>query len=464
MKHLFSFSLMLLFFAFHALAIEKEWKIVQFDIKEDIAPSATRLVQKGLDQAKLENADLVIIHMNTFGGLLTDADSIRTAILNAPFPVYVFIDKNAASAGALISIACDKIFMAPGASIGSATVVDGEGNVLPDKYQSYMRSIMRATAESHGMDTIISGNDTTYKYKRDPMIAEGMVDPRTVVPGVIDSSKVIAFTPQEAIKFGYCEAEVNSIEELLKHEGITNFSINKIEKTTLDKVIGFLSSPVLSGVLIMLIFWGIFFELRTPGIGFPLAAAVVCALLYFAPLYLEGLAANWEILLFFVGIILIGLEIFVIPGFGVAGISGIVLTITSLVLSMVRNINFDFTFTESGELVKALSIVLFALGGFVVGSLLMGKGLMNTALFQRLVLKDTLQNAKANPSLDSSQMADEHFATAHTDLRPMGKIRLGGEIFEAKTLGEFISEGEKVAIIGKEMNSYVVARTNSAIV
>jgi len=456
MKHL-SFAFLFLVLSFSVLA-QGNWKIVQFDIKEEIAPSATRIVSKGLASAAENNADLVIIHMNTFGGLLTDADSIRTAIMNAKQPVYVFIDKNAASAGALISIACDKIFMAPGASIGSATVVDGEGNVLPDKYQSYMRSIMRSTAESHGKDTIIKNGDTTFKYVRDPLIAEGMVDPRTIVPGVIDSTKVIAFTPQEAIENNYCEAEVSSISELLEHEKIEDYEIIKVQKSSMDKIIGILSGPVVSGALIMFIFWGIFFELRSPGIGFPLAAAILAALLYFAPLYLEGLAANWEILLFIVGLILIGVEIFVIPGFGIAGIAGITFTVISLVLSLVRNVNFDFTFTAEGDLVRALTIVFMALVGFIIGALIMGKGFLNTPLFKRLVLSDTLQDARVNISLPEGEtIAQAGFA--HTDLRPMGKIRLGDDIEDAKTMGEFIAEGESIRVIGKELGYYVVERS-----
>lgn len=455
MKHFLTAALLL--FVFHSISAQETARVVQFDIKEEIAPSATRIVSKGLKTAEELKADYIVIHMNTFGGLLTDADSIRTAILRTEIPVYVFIDKNAASAGALISIACDRIYMAPGSSMGSATVVDGSGNVLPDKYQSYMRSIMRATAESHGQDTMISNGDTVLKYRRDPLIAEGMVDPRTVIPGLVDSSKVVAFTPEEAMKYGYCEGKVNSVKELLEQAGVTKYTITKVEKSGMDKVIGFLSDPVLSGILIMFIFWGIFFELRSPGIGFPLAIAILSALLYFAPLYLEGLAANWEILLFIVGLILIGLEIFVIPGFGVAGISGIALTIVSLVLSLIRNVDFDFSYTESGEMIRALTIVLMALVGFTLGAIIMGKGLMNTPLFRRLVLDTTLENAKANMPAMVETAAET--GIAHTDLRPIGKIRLGEEIVEAKTMGEFIGEGESVRVIGRELTYFVVERS-----
>ncbi|HML85209.1 MAG TPA: nodulation protein NfeD, partial [Bacteroidales bacterium] len=202
----------------------------------------------------------------------------------------VYIDNNAASAGALISIACDSIYMRSGANMGAATVVDQTGKAMPDKYQSYMRSMMRSTAEVKG---------------RDPKIAEAMVDPRISVPGLIDSTMVLTFTPTEAIKWGYCQGSAENIPELLAKVGIDKYTIIKQEITPLDKFINFLINPLVSGVLIMIIVAGIYFELQTPGIGFPSFAAIAAAVLYFAPLYLEGLAANWEILLFIIGLILL---------------------------------------------------------------------------------------------------------------------------------------------------------------
>ena len=134
--------------------------------------------------------------MDTYGGALTDADEIRTAILNYERPIYAFINKDAASAGALISIACDSIFMSTGSSIGAATVVTGEGEAAPDKYQSYMRSIMRSTAEAKG---------------RNPEIAEAMVDEEIRLDSLIKDGKVLTFSVSEAIEYGFCEAEVEGI-------------------------------------------------------------------------------------------------------------------------------------------------------------------------------------------------------------------------------------------------------------
>jgi membrane-bound serine protease (ClpP class) len=226
--------------------------------------------------------------MNTYGGMVDAADSIRTKILNSKIPVYVFIDNNAASAGALISIACDSIYMVKGASIGAATVVNQTGEVVPDKFQSYMRSTMRSTAEATG---------------RDPNIAEAMVDPSIYVAGVSDSGKVLTFTTSEAIRHGFCEQEAASIEDVLRKSGHVNYTIIEHHLTALDYVINFLIHPFVSGILIMIIIGGLYFELQTPGIGFPLAASLSAALLYFAPLYLEGLATHIEIVLFIVGVI-----------------------------------------------------------------------------------------------------------------------------------------------------------------
>ncbi len=295
--------------------------VYKFDIKQEIGPAAWRSTMHSLAEAKKAKADYILIHMNTYGGLLDAADSIRTALINYEIPIMVFIDNNAASAGALISIACDSIYMRAGANIGAATVVDQSGKPVPDKYQSYMRSMMRATCEAHGKDTIISDNDTLYIWHRDPLIAEAMVDPKKSVEGVSKAGEVLTMTASEAIKYGFSEGTANTVEEVLALAGIKNYEIKEYKTTTLDKLIDILISPYFSGILIMIMLGGIYFELQSPGIGFPLAAAGIAAVLYFAPLYLEGLAENWEIVLFVAGVILLMIEVFAIPGFGVAGVS-----------------------------------------------------------------------------------------------------------------------------------------------
>ncbi|MDE6450935.1 MAG: nodulation protein NfeD, partial [Odoribacter sp.] len=200
------------------------WKV---DIKSEIGPEVWRLVRKSFDAAEEEGADYMLIHLNTYGGMVVYADSLRSLILNYPRPVWVFIDNNAASAGALISIACDKIYMREGSNIGAATVVNQSGEAMPDKYQSYMRSMIRATAQAHGRDTVINGRDTVWSWKRDPRIAEAMVDENIRIEGVSDSGKVVTFTPHEAIRYGYCDGIAENIEDILHLENIEYYTISE---------------------------------------------------------------------------------------------------------------------------------------------------------------------------------------------------------------------------------------------
>jgi len=419
--------------------------IYKFDIKKEIAPPVWRSTKIALEEAVEKNADFVLIEMSTYGGMLESADSIRTKILNSPIPVICFIHHNAASAGALIAIACDSIYMSTGSSIGAATVVDQEGKVVPDKYQSYMRAMMRATAEASG---------------RDPNIAEAMVDPSIKIEGVIDSGKVLTFTASEAMENGYCEGIANNTEEVLKIAGISNYEIVEQELTALDKIIGFLINPVVSGILIMIIVGGIYFELQAPGLGLASIIAVVAALLYFAPLYIEGLAAHWEILIFIVGIILIIVEIFAIPGFGVIGITGIVLVIVSLTLAMIGNIGFDFRPVDPNKLVSSLSIVIISLFFSIIGSYFLTKRLFTrNRIFGSLAL-ETVQSKE-----DGYTASDLHYremvgkkGTAHSILRPVGKVMIDGEIFDATAITGYIEKGDMIEVVRYETTQLFVKR------
>jgi membrane-bound serine protease (ClpP class) len=424
-------------------------KVFTFEILENIAPPAWRTTQQAFEKAESLDVDLIIIRMNTYGGMLATADSMRTRILNCRIPVWVFIDNNAASAGALISIACERIYMRPGGSIGAATVVDQSGAVVPDKYQSFMRSMMRATAEAHGKDTIVTGNDTIIRWHRDPKIAEAMVDPSLYIPGIVDTGKVLTFTAEEAMQHGFCEGLAKNLTEVLKEAHIENYDLIKYESSALDKVIGFLLNPIVSGILIIVLIGGIYFELQSPGIGFPLAAAVLAAILYFAPLYLEGLAQNWELLLFIVGLILIVVEIFAIPGFGVAGVTGILLVITGLTLAMVDNVVFDLKWNIAlAEVVKKFFIVIASMFVSLVLSLILGKQLFTNKAFAGLALDRDLNTDEGFLGVESQpRQLVGRTGVAESVLRPSGKVRIDDEIYDAASEYGFINKGEKIRVL-----------------
>ncbi|HER07916.1 MAG TPA: nodulation protein NfeD [Bacteroides sp.] len=436
--------------------------IYTFDIRDDIAAPSWRVTQEAFKEAQALGAELVIIQMNTYGGEVAAADSIRTKILNASVPVYVFIDDNAASAGALIAIACDSIYMKPGAKIGAATVVNQTGAQVPDKYQSYMRATMRATAEAHGRDTIIRGTDTTLVWHRNPLIAEAMVDPRLFVEGVVDTGQVLTFTASEAMINGYCEGIVNSVEEVIDLSGIKTYELRTYKPTAIDKIIGFLINPVISGLLIMAIIGGIYFELQSPGIGFPLAIAALAALLYFAPLYLEGMAEYWELILFIVGIILIMVEIFAIPGFGVAGIAGIIAMITGLTLSLVDNVVFEepeFTGEGLGLLMKSLSLVLVSVLLGLIFSLWATRKLLTSTAFGNLSLRSEqrVDDGFLGVDIEQRTLVGET-GVAHTVLRPSGKVMVNDKLYDAKSEYGLIERGEKVRIIRYETGQVYVVK------
>lgn len=421
--------------------------VYKIDIKDEIGPEIWRLVRKSFAEADRVKAAYILIHMNTYGGMVIYADSLRSLILNSKKPVWVYIDNNAASAGALISVACDKIYMREGANIGAATVVNQTGEAMPDKYQSYMRSMIRSTAEAHGRDTVINGRDTTYRWRRDPHIAEAMVDQSIYIQGVTDSGKVVTFTPREAIRYGFCDGIAEDINDLLQREGVKEYVIESYRVTFMDKIIGFLINPVIQGLLIMVIVGGIYFELQTPGVGFPLAAAFVACLLYFAPLYLEGLAGYWEIIAFVLGVILLLLEIFVIPGFGIAGISGIILIVVSLVFAGIDEVTFNFPGEWAKAIVRSLFLVVSASLLSLVISMWLGARLLGSRKWA-FALHAEQKAEEGYVGVDMGiQREVGKTGIAATDLRPAGKVIVENEMYDAVSLlGDYISKDSAVVV------------------
>jgi membrane-bound serine protease (ClpP class) len=436
--------------------------IYTYNIRDNIAAPTWRITKEAFEEADQLGADMIVLQLNTYGGEVSAADSIRTKLLNSSVPVYVFIDDNAASAGALIAIACDSIYMKPGGKIGAATVVNATGEQVPDKFQSYMRATMRATAEAHGKDTVITNGDTTLVWHRDPAIAEAMVDPRLFVEGISDTGQVLTFTATEAIQHGFCEGTRENLEEVIAELGVDQYELKTYTPSGLDKVIGFLINPMISGVLIMIIIGGIYFELQSPGIGFPLAAAIVAALLYFAPLYLEGMAQYWELILFFLGVILVLVEIFAIPGFGVAGVAGIIAMITGLTLSLVDNVVFEqeeLTGEGLTVLMKSLSLVLVAGLLGLITSLWTANKLLTTTAFSNLSLKSEQRKEEGFIGVETEQetLVGET-GVAHTVLRPSGRVMIKNKLYDAKSEYGLIEKGEAVKVIRYETGQVYVVK------
>lgn len=425
------FSLLAACVAAHAADSLNVFYRIRLD--QDIDPSAQRLVVLGLEKAAEADADYVLLDLDTYGGAVDAADSIRSAILRYDRPVIAFVNMQAASAGALISIACDSIYMKTGSSIGAATVVDQSGAVMPDKYQSFMRGMMRSTATATG---------------RDPKIAESMVS----------ADSVLSLTPHEAIEVGYCEGICESAEEVARlvsgEKGYTMKNMDD-DMTFVDWMIQFLLNPVLQSIFMMMIIGGIFVEIRTPGIGLPLITAIVGAVLYFAPAYMGHLAEHWEILLFVIGLVLVAVEIFVIPGFGVCGIAGIILIIASLALAMVDNGVFrewDGSLNLQ-PLIKPLAIVVTSFAAAIGGSMWLVSKLFASRSFDYIALRQEMKKDEGFTGVVSGlEGLVGHTVTVFSDMRPGGKVQSeDGRIHEATLkFGGFAAKGTRLKVMSTE--------------
>ena len=450
MKNNLLTKLLILYFVVHSVPValstppDPPKKIYVFELNQEIFPAAWRLVKTAMDAAEAMQCDYVLIKLNTYGGELSMADSIRARLLNAKLPVIVWITQNAASAGALIAIACDSIYMKKGAAIGAASVVNQTGEVMPDKYQSYMRGMMRSTAEQQG---------------RDPMIAEGMVSPNNYLKDIADSGKIITLTANEALKYGYCDGLAETQEAVLQQAGISDYEVIVHKTDWLDDFIAFLLNPIVNGILLMIILGGIYFEFQHPGIGFPIIASAVAAILYFAPLYLDGLAEHWEILLFIAGLALIAIEVFVTPGFGIPGISGIILVIMGLTLALIRNIHFDFSLTDSTEVWLALLRVVIPLGLSFFVFIAFGRSILQSRMLKGFVLTDTLESATSfheTPSTLHGMLHKEGITI--TPLRPSGQVEIEKERYDALAESGLLEAGTAVKVIDISGNILVVRK------
>lgn len=420
-------------------------RVYVLPIDNEIDATAWRYTSRAIAEVNESEQpyDLLLVRLNTYGGAVDMADSIRSALMNAAVPTAVFIDHNAASAGALIALACDSAFMSPGASIGAATVVGADGQPMPPKYQSYWSSVMRATAMSHGR--YIPEGDSVARWRRDPDLAALMVNPDTAM----------AFTAEEALRRHLIDGIAANTSQVLEQLNMPNAQITTFESNTSDDILGFLASAGVRAILIMLIVGGIYMEMHTPGMGFAAAVATVAAILYFMPMVITGTLAPWVIIVFIIGIVALALEIFVIPGFGVAGIGGIIAIAVSLLGAIVSPEAIDGGF---GSSIVTASIVFLVGILLAVGAVLLLTSKYGPKCFRAgsvLTLQKSIDQEYVGVDTSLAQMVGRE-AVAITDLRPAGKIEIDGQRLDATSTGEFITAGSKVVVVRFEAASLYV--------
>ena len=403
------------------------------DIDLGLAPYVSRVVS----DAEKDNAEAIIFKINTFGGRVDAATQIKDAIISTDLLTIAFINNRAISAGALIALSCKKIVMVPGSLIGAATVVNETGEKVGEKYQSYMRSEMRSTAEKNG---------------RRVDIAEGMVDERVVVEGIDDSTRLITLTSTEALKYGIADTLLKDFDGIYAY-----FKLGKTEKVFqksnwAEDVVRFLNNPIVSSILIMIGFFGLIAEIKSPGWGLPGTASLIALALFFGSSYILQLASVIEILMFVGGLGLLLLEIFVIPGFGVAGISGIILIIASLFLAMVGADPFLDMDVVSFAIIK----LTVGLAAALVLLFLLARFLPKSNLFKKFILS---AEEKADAGYTSRTNYSDLLGAegvAATTLRPAGTAEINGKRIDVVTDSEYIEHGKPIIVTAVEGMRVVV--------
>jgi len=276
-----------------------------------------------------------------------------------------------------------------------------------------------------------------------------MVDERVVVDSIKQAGKVITFTTNEAIKYHYCEAKVNSIEEILKRNKIIEYELDHFELGVTERIIAFFINPFISGILILVIIGGLYFELQTPGAVFPIAASLLALVFYLVPYYLNGLAEYWEVIALMIGIILLAAEIFVIPGFGVAGVLGIGLTVGSLILIMLNNDFFNLNLSPwryRGRYVYCHRRI----DRWHIAFVLWRRKAHTNQSLQKNALTDTQESAQGYSVNISSKDLIGKKGVAYTVLRPSGKVLIDDQVYDAFTRGDYVQKGETIEVIGTE--------------
>jgi len=427
--------LIIILYAITTFAQQKIVYVAHIDGEIDLglAPYITRVIS----EAEQNNASAIVFKINTFGGRVDAATQIKDAILSSKVLTIAFINNRAISAGALIALSCNKIVMVPGSSIGAATVVDQSGQKVGEKYQSYMRSEMRSTAERNGRPTDI---------------AEGMVDERVVVKGLVDSTKLITLTSEEAYKYKIADSVITDFSEMLAMFKLKNAEEVEVSSNWAEGVVRFLNNPIISSILIMIGFFGLMAEIKTPGWGVAGTTGLIALTLFFGSSYILQLASVVEILMFVIGLGLLLAEIFIIPGFGVAGISGIILIFASIFLSLLGSKPFIDMHDVSIAIIQLSGAMLFAL----LGIFLLAKYLPKSTAFNKLVLAESEKADKGFVSYPSEKDLIGKTGVAFTTLRPGGTAEIDGKRVDVVADSEYINQGTKIKVLRVEGIKVVV--------
>jgi membrane-bound serine protease (ClpP class) len=392
-------------------------------------------VARSVTEAERADAAAVVLEIDTPGGRIDAAWQIVDAIRDAEVRTIAYVNHRALSAGAMIALATDEVYMRPGSSIGAATPVDSKGNRASEKMVSAMRAEFRSLAEDQGLD---------------PRIGEAMVDESVAIEGVVSEGRLLTLTTEEAVRTGVADDVVSGWDELLDRAGVSSAVTVETSPNWAERLVRFLTHPAVAPMLLSLGFLGLLVEIRTPTLGFAGGIGVLCLAAFFGSHWLVNLAGMEEVLLLGAGVVLLALEVFVVPGVGAAGVLGSLAILASVTLSMLGS------YPSMNEVIGALGIVAIS----IIALSLLGFGLLRHIPHSRgmsgiFLKRSTSRETGYLSAPDMSGMIGS-VGTALTDLRPSGTAGFGDERLDVVTEGPWIEEGSKVKVVRAGVTSLVV--------
>jgi membrane-bound serine protease (ClpP class) len=420
-----------------AQAPQQQGAIFRVPVSGVVELGLAPFIERTVREAEQVGAAAIILDIETPGGRVDAAQRIVRAISDTNVPTYAFVNVHAWSAGAMIAMGTDRIFMRTGGTMGAATPVTGEGQTAPEKIVSAMRGEMRALAEARGLD---------------PRVAEAMVDEEIEIEGVIAQGKLLSLTPSEAAAVGYA-TEVANWEELLEVLGLQDAPVHTAEVNWAERIVRFLTHPMVAPLLLSLGMLGLFIEIKSPGLGVPGLVGAGALTAFFGGHFLIGLAGWEELILLVGGIVLLAVEMFVLPGFGIAGIAGIVAILASFYLSMVNlPLATGEDFMLAAGLMSLSLIVVIVAGWAALRHLPRSRGMARSGL----MLGDATSRETGYLSAAVRSELVGMVGIALTDLRPAGAGRFGDERIDVVSDANWIAAGSPIRIVRSDGYRHVV--------
>jgi len=409
-------------------------------------------ISRELAEAEKNKALAVIFDIDTFGGRVDAATQIKDAILDSDLLTVAFINRRAISAGALISLSCEKIYMTGGASIGAATAVDMSGKKGSEKVISFMREEMASTAEKRGRSTEIARGMVDEDLKFTHIVLSGDSIEVTDLEGQKEG-KLISMTTQQAIKYRIADGTAENMEALLDTLGLAEISLRESTENWSETVVRFLTNPVVASLLTTFGFLGILFELQSPGWGIPGFVGLTCLILSLGASYIAKLATMSDFLFIFAGIGFLLLEALVIPGFGIAGIGGIMLVVYGLYMLLLPEVPVgDEILSQAGD-----GLLIGIIGG-IIGLYLLAKMMIKTEFWRQLTSPGIQKKEDGYTNTFGWENLVGKPGVAESDLHPSGWVKIDNQRVFVISEGEFLEKGTPVNILSVDGNRIVVRK------